>query len=508
MSPLILHLIYIHGFNGDETTFQAFPSHLQQYLSDRIPLGLNVQVQSTIYPTYKSVKPIANARKNFLEWLNTQPSGPVILLGHSMGGLLAAEAATDVSNNPPYFVTPRRIVGMISFDTPYLGMHPHVVISGIASLFAKEEKTPTQKTESELNRHSSVKIANDRVTDDWENYKKTIQANNSRTSLNSYDSSSHLSVHSPASSSPHLSPTNSSIPSVRPPSPTSRFIDRTLNLVSDTADDPFVRWLRKHSDEPFTASKRWVVEHFQFGICMFDPSGLKTRYTRLVSWNGLWVNYWTITPPRKGSSSQGRDPQDHGVDAKQRSQLAAENDVGLIEAGISDGGGLRPISPSTHRKSASFSSATSLLSYTSTSPSSLTSDMSDLQISTTPKVESGTTLDPKAAEKERKRRKKEVEKLKKEREKEAKALAKTEKAKVGRHFIVLPNGLGSYLGGRDKWEQIVVGGVDDEVAAHTGLFIPSQNLDYEGLIERVSSKILGWLSDGRLGSAASTETRE
>jgi len=87
-----------------------------------------------------------------------------------MGGLLAAEAATDPSNNPDAHpgARPRRIVGMVAFDTPYLGMHPHVVVSGIASLIPKEEK---KTTAGEMNDDSLVQIVDDKVTDNWESYK-------------------------------------------------------------------------------------------------------------------------------------------------------------------------------------------------------------------------------------------------------------------------------------------------------------------------------------------------
>jgi hypothetical protein len=98
-----------------------------------------------------------------------------------MGGLLAAEAATDLSNNPDQHpgAKPKRIVGVIAFDTPYLGMHPHVVISGIASLLPKGDaeendnlKNENQKTTKAMNDHPQVKIVDDRVTDDWEEFKK------------------------------------------------------------------------------------------------------------------------------------------------------------------------------------------------------------------------------------------------------------------------------------------------------------------------------------------------
>lgn len=111
--------------------------------------------------------------------LTTQPPGPVILLGHSMGGLLVADAATDPSNKGQ-----KRIVGMIAFDCPYIGMHPHVVISGIASLFAKKDKEDDKTedrrggmdTERRMNEgevgEEGVHMVNENVTDDWERFKR------------------------------------------------------------------------------------------------------------------------------------------------------------------------------------------------------------------------------------------------------------------------------------------------------------------------------------------------
>lgn len=124
--------------------------------------------------------------------LNTQPPGPVILLGHSMGGLLAADAATDVSN-----AQRKRIAGMVAFDTPYLGMHPHVMITGIASLFPKDDDNERdghdsknhkpsegkkEKTESEMNDHSEVQMVDREVTDDWEAFKRELDGTSNATS--------------------------------------------------------------------------------------------------------------------------------------------------------------------------------------------------------------------------------------------------------------------------------------------------------------------------------------
>ncbi|KAG6827017.1 hypothetical protein H0H92_013537 [Tricholoma furcatifolium] len=304
--------------------------------------------------------------------LSTQPPGPVILLGHSMGGLLAAEAATHASNNAKG--KPSRIVGMVAFDTPYLGMHPHVVISGIASLF--NEKETTNKG---LNDTHKVALVDSSVTDDWETFKQKLSPRSKPATISTLSNISSL---------------------------PSSLLDRATSFVSSHSDDPFVRWARKHSDHPFSASKRWVVEHFQFGSCMFDPSGLKDRYTTLVGWQGgLWINYWTQTVRRSNSAASG-----------------ANGDAMIDE---------------------------------------ITSE----SMSFSPLYQGDIKYDNKG---------------------------QAEKVKSGRHFIVLPTGLPRDLGGSEKWEKVIIGGVDDEVAAHCGLFIRGQNLDYEGLVARVGQRVLEW----------------
>ncbi|KAL0945826.1 hypothetical protein HGRIS_012110 [Hohenbuehelia grisea] len=434
--------------------------HLQQHITAQIPSHLNIRVQSSLYPTYKSVKPISHATRNFLEWLNTQPPGPVIVLGHSMGGLLAAEAATDPSNNPDSYpgAKPHRIVGMIAFDCPYLGMHPHVVASGIASLFAKDDEAKSGQpvvTEGDLNNAHDVKVVDEKVTDDWESYKKRADNRSPHLSPRIPSSQSSLSL------SPQATPPS---PGWLSRSPSPSFMDRALTYFNTHADDPLVRWARKHSDNPVGAAKRWVIERFQFGICMFDPPGLRERYANLVSWKGgLWVNYWTQTRSRPvRSDSESSSEENDNLSAMIE---VADNDTALIETGIT------PSGPSGEMSSSSAAST------------ALTKD------------------ELKAAQKAEKTRKKQLEKANKQRERALKKAARqaeggdAQRMKPGRHFIVLPTGLGRVLGGSEKWEQVPIEGVEDEVAAHCGLFIPGQNLDYDGLVERVGKRILGWCEE-------------
>lgn len=61
-----LLLIYIHGFVGNETSFQSFPAHVHNVLS--ITLAETHIVHTKIYPRYKSRKHIEFARDDFSKW--------------------------------------------------------------------------------------------------------------------------------------------------------------------------------------------------------------------------------------------------------------------------------------------------------------------------------------------------------------------------------------------------------------------------------------------------------
>lgn len=92
-----LLIVYIHGFMGNDTSFRSFPAHVHYYLKNS--LAESHIIHSKIYPRYKTYKAIDVARDNFSNWLEPHESDTtdVILVGHSMGGLLAAEVVLIVS---------------------------------------------------------------------------------------------------------------------------------------------------------------------------------------------------------------------------------------------------------------------------------------------------------------------------------------------------------------------------------------------------------------------------
>lgn len=89
-------MIYIHGFYGNDQSFQSFPAHVHSLLSTL--LADTHVIHSKIYPRYKTYRAIDIARDKFSAWLapHESPTTDIILVGHSMGGLLAAEVVLMV----------------------------------------------------------------------------------------------------------------------------------------------------------------------------------------------------------------------------------------------------------------------------------------------------------------------------------------------------------------------------------------------------------------------------
>ncbi|KAK4456598.1 hypothetical protein QBC42DRAFT_214568 [Cladorrhinum samala] len=198
-----LLLVFIHGFKGDDQTFGhnlSFPPHLQRLLTQSLP---NLNILTLVYPTYDTRGDLTECVSRFTDWLlnkvidlevasgtpspTIDPSVHVILVGHSMGGIVAAETAISLASEQPIHNTtdetkdaPQNsaasataampppnslmfpyIQGVLAFDTPFLGISPGVVahnaeshyvtastaisqLSGLASLWGGAATTNSQ----------------------------------------------------------------------------------------------------------------------------------------------------------------------------------------------------------------------------------------------------------------------------------------------------------------------------------------------------------------------------
>jgi pimeloyl-ACP methyl ester carboxylesterase len=395
-----IHIVYVHGWRGDHTSFQSFPTDLHAHLEQLLP-----NLKTHIYPTYKTEKPIVLAAQGFVTWLSTIPPGRTIISGHSMGGILAAEAALINAQSKDL---QHPVIGILAFDVPYLGIHPHVVISGIASLFQGNDN---KKSESEMNDMEKVNIV--------------------------------------PNITPLPSPQTDMAPP-RPPSPPSR------PLWVNTK-----HFFKKHADDPLGAMKRWIVEHFEFGSCLLDPTGLRDRYQRLQMWDGEWVNLYTVTVPKT------EEPGD-------RVQAIHSTDVLNLQAT----GESTSTDPTSNKAEGHLTVPTADLRRTTSAP-----DLAGMN----------TTLPTREDGEFEKFVGKSVGKVKEKggwlfgtSKERAKSPQPSSCESTSYHFVLTP-----WVIDR-RWQGVRVAGVDDEVAAHTGIFFRDKNLEYDQFVRDVGQIVLRW----------------
>lgn len=228
-----------------------------------------------------------------------------------MGGLLAAEAAVEYPKHKPR-KDGQQIVAVVALDAPLLGMHPHVVVSGIASLFPKKKKKKKNEDEDDgseaklhgnpqdmqkdgenvgreedMNDAARVRLVKegevtktltpdgrtamakreqrDSEDPEWERFKGSLKG----------ELSSRLSIPlildclvppSPSARS-HESPSVNSAASSPPLSPLPNttakksFFEKSANFVQRVSNDPLVKFLRKHNDDPLGAAKKQQVRY-------------------------------------------------------------------------------------------------------------------------------------------------------------------------------------------------------------------------------------------------------
>ncbi|KAK6344332.1 hypothetical protein TWF696_007971 [Orbilia brochopaga] len=231
-SARTLLCVFVHGFVGDETSFRSFPAHFHELLT--VLVQETHVVHTKVYPKFKTRDKLSYAVEDLGRWLSDfeSPSTDIILLGHSMGGLLAADASIL------HPLCRHRILGHVSFDTPFLGIHPGVVKSGLSSLFKPGEKPPP----------------------DPELPASPYGGSSSSSNLNNSTLSLATTVSNSTSSS-------SFTPPAVPPKKT--FWQSSL------------AFMRKHHGEVSRAALAYVNGHLEFSGALLDFRSMKARYTRV-----------------------------------------------------------------------------------------------------------------------------------------------------------------------------------------------------------------------------------
>jgi pimeloyl-ACP methyl ester carboxylesterase len=190
--------------------------------------------------------------EDFSTWLgpHESPDEDVILLGHSMGGLLSAEVVM-LPPKPPGVTRAafrHRILGTISFDVPFLGIHPGVVASGLASLFRPASSEP-------LPEHGA-----------------SDGGSSAHSPLGAESSSSTLSLALPRLDTLFSEPED---PNFNAP------FENDVNVKVRKGWRSTMHFINKHSDGLRQATKQYVKSHAEFGGAMADYRGLHARYNKI-----------------------------------------------------------------------------------------------------------------------------------------------------------------------------------------------------------------------------------
>ncbi|PGH05071.1 hypothetical protein GX51_03169 [Blastomyces parvus] len=323
-----LLLIYIHGFVGSDTSFKKFPAHVHNLLT--VMLSESHVVHSKIYPRYKTRNAIEFVRDDFSYWLtpHESPDTDIVLVGHSLGGILAAEITLLGPSDPQTLEMFRhRIMGTINLDVPFLGLHRGVVTSGIGSLFKPKDKKKNDPQNQPFPVDSSI-IA-------------------------------------PLVSSAHD-------PNFDPMFP------NDIRLTERSQLDGALNFLFKNSTQLVNATKKYISSHVEFGLCIADYPGLKRRYRRLRELEDIdgcnpkrdasgrpfrrirFVNYYTAATGRIKSPASGNNGDSVINASEQEGRSMSPGSISSPASGHAGSLAIDPRSPKEEkaRDSLEFSQAT------------------------------------------------------------------------------------------------------------------------------------------------------
>jgi len=226
------------------------------------------------------------------------------------------------------------VIGVIGLDVPFLGVHPHVVTSGVAGLVKSGKPTDQVK----LNRpNADIDSRSTSTLSLPETPYHSGSTSPSQTSLSESIPDPQLRAATPvpiAQNSSATQSTDSLTPKVRTPSASPSMMEprptpppRTPSSTSDLRPPPSrtpspTPPLKKKSSfkKTFTkavqaiynnrhdlggAAPRYVWSHLEYGHILLDPAELKSQYDQLRQLPVRFANFYTCVP-REGEEKQER----------------------------------------------------------------------------------------------------------------------------------------------------------------------------------------------------------
>lgn len=222
---------------------------------------------------------------------------------------------------PDSFTFQHRILGTLSLDSPFLGLHPGIIVSGIASLFRPAQEQPAEPISPATSPASP---------------RPTMESLSRETSIFSEPSSDQLSSLTLSSESSQRPEPSAYDPSFNPP-----FFNDVMFRDRGWFKN-VVHFANKHRSENLVeAARDHILSHLEFGGCLADYAALNHRYRWLRRQED--VNELTADPsdPRKTARvrfanyytlSTGREKKPKAVELEQDPEKAPEVETELAKS--------------------------------------------------------------------------------------------------------------------------------------------------------------------------------
>lgn len=215
-----------------------------------------------------------------------------------MGGSLASEAIILLSR----ITFGHNIIGIMGIDVPFLGIHPHVVTSGVVGLVKQRKKSTVPGTLDRPNALGDTpSTSQSSLICEGETFASKVHMDGSsqETSASSSQISLAEPVFLPARTPSPRPPRTPSPRPLRQPTPSPK------NTITQTVSKA-VQTLYKNRHDLGAASPRYIWSHLEYTHILLDPEELKAQYEQLRMLPVQFVNFYTSIPSKSGRGRHGR----------------------------------------------------------------------------------------------------------------------------------------------------------------------------------------------------------